>query len=185
MTHEIDEKGIVKFNYTWPLSKRIEESLAIVANVASTGRHLKMSIPAGSMLERGGDEDILICDALRDAKETLEAAERAFAEQAAQMAGLISAANAVLPIADCAAQTDIEVDKVIELGDAIRRASALTAAPTDIRERVAKAKTWCPECGYGVRVDEDGLCVSCGSTAIGRGVDQALALLAIAGTKEG
>jgi hypothetical protein len=34
--------------------------------------------------------------------------------------------------------------------------------------------TWCPECGYGVKIDEDGLCVMCGSQAIGKGVDQAL-----------
>jgi hypothetical protein len=35
-------------------------------------------------------------------------------------------------------------------------------------------RTWCPECGYGVKIDEDGLCVMCGSQAIGKGVDQAL-----------
>lgn len=34
--------------------------------------------------------------------------------------------------------------------------------------------TWCPECGYGVKVDEDGCCVMCGSQAFGRGVDQAI-----------
>jgi hypothetical protein len=38
-------------------------------------------------------------------------------------------------------------------------------------------RTWCPECGYGVKIDEDGLCVMCGSQAIGKGVDQALAYM--------
>jgi hypothetical protein len=36
-------------------------------------------------------------------------------------------------------------------------------------------ETWCPECGYGVKIDEEGCCISCGVTAIGKGVDQALA----------
>ena len=45
------------------------------------------------------------------------------------------------------------------------------------RKRVLEAKaeagfekpegTWCPECGPNVKVDEEGLCVSCGATAIG------------------
>lgn len=42
------------------------------------------------------------------------------------------------------------------------------------------AGTWCPECGPRVRVDEEGLCVSCGSTAIGNGANKALAALATA-----
>jgi hypothetical protein len=31
--------------------------------------------------------------------------------------------------------------------------------------------TFCPECGFGVDVDEDGCCVSCGATAVGRAID--------------
>ena len=34
-----------------------------------------------------------------------------------------------------------------------------------------KIYTFCPECGYNVQIDEDGLCVTCGATAIGRAVD--------------
>jgi hypothetical protein len=33
-------------------------------------------------------------------------------------------------------------------------------------------KTFCPECGPGVPVDEDGCCMSCGATAIGAAVDE-------------
>lgn len=32
----------------------------------------------------------------------------------------------------------------------------------------------CPECGWNVRVDEDGLCISCGATAVGRYTDEAI-----------
>ena len=34
--------------------------------------------------------------------------------------------------------------------------------------------TFCPECGFGVSVDEDGLCLTCGATAVGSAVDQLL-----------
>jgi len=40
-------------------------------------------------------------------------------------------------------------------------------------------KTFCPECGPGVPVDEDGLCVQCGATAVGKAVDN----LAIGGAE--
>ena len=33
-------------------------------------------------------------------------------------------------------------------------------------------KTFCPECGFGVAVDEDGCCVSCGCDATGPAVDE-------------
>lgn len=33
----------------------------------------------------------------------------------------------------------------------------------------------CPECGRGVGVDEDGLCVSCGNTAVGSGAEKIFA----------
>lgn len=33
-------------------------------------------------------------------------------------------------------------------------------------------KTFCPECGVNVQVDEDGLCMGCGAVAIGAGVDR-------------
>ena len=33
-------------------------------------------------------------------------------------------------------------------------------------------KTFCPECGFGVKVDEEGLCVACGVTAVGRAIDK-------------
>jgi len=32
-------------------------------------------------------------------------------------------------------------------------------------------KTWCPGCGPGVEVDDDGFCTECESIAIGHGVD--------------
>jgi hypothetical protein len=41
-----------------------------------------------------------------------------------------------------------------------------------------EAKTWCPICGPGLPIDEDGCCTSCGSTATGEGSDEALAVLA-------
>jgi len=31
--------------------------------------------------------------------------------------------------------------------------------------------TFCPECGPGVNVDNDGCCVHCGATATGKAVD--------------
>jgi hypothetical protein len=34
--------------------------------------------------------------------------------------------------------------------------------------------SWCMECGPDVGVDEDGLCTSCGSGAVGDGADEAL-----------
>jgi len=37
--------------------------------------------------------------------------------------------------------------------------------------------TWCPQCGYGISVDEEGCCISCGGDAMGEGVDAAVALL--------
>jgi len=37
-------------------------------------------------------------------------------------------------------------------------------------------KTWCPQCGLGVKIDEDGCCKTCGATATGEGVDQILML---------
>ena len=36
--------------------------------------------------------------------------------------------------------------------------------------------SWCPQCGPDVRVDEEGLCNSCGSTAIGDGAERAAKL---------
>jgi hypothetical protein len=38
-------------------------------------------------------------------------------------------------------------------------------------ERGQRKNTFCPECGFGVAVDEDGCCVSCGATAVGSAVD--------------
>jgi len=35
-----------------------------------------------------------------------------------------------------------------------------------------QTKTFCPECGFGVPVDEDGCCVTCGATATGPAVDE-------------
>lgn len=32
--------------------------------------------------------------------------------------------------------------------------------------------TFCPECGFGVSVDEEGLCGMCGATAVGSAVDK-------------
>jgi len=34
---------------------------------------------------------------------------------------------------------------------------------------------WCPQCGVVERVDEDGLCLGCGATAVGAGAERALA----------
>jgi hypothetical protein len=38
--------------------------------------------------------------------------------------------------------------------------------------------TWCPQCGSGVSIDEDGLCNHCGCTAVGDGAEEALAAIA-------
>lgn len=32
--------------------------------------------------------------------------------------------------------------------------------------------TFCPECGWNVKIDEDGTCAHCGATAIGPAVDE-------------
>jgi uncharacterized Zn finger protein (UPF0148 family) len=34
-------------------------------------------------------------------------------------------------------------------------------------------KTWCPQCGPDVHIDEDGCCAMCGADAAGDGVDEA------------
>ena len=34
-----------------------------------------------------------------------------------------------------------------------------------------KMKTFCPECGFNIEVDEDGCCIDCGATAVGNAVD--------------
>jgi hypothetical protein len=46
-----------------------------------------------------------------------------------------------------------------------------TAEPAPKRD--SNARTWCPECGPRVDVDEDGLCLGCGATACGHGADAA------------
>ena len=42
----------------------------------------------------------------------------------------------------------------------------------------AEIFTFCPECGFNVPVDEEGLCCGCGATAMGSGVDALRAQLA-------
>jgi hypothetical protein len=37
-------------------------------------------------------------------------------------------------------------------------------------------KTWCPQCGPGCPIDEDGCCTMCGAGATGPGAEQALRL---------
>jgi hypothetical protein len=37
-----------------------------------------------------------------------------------------------------------------------------------------KMNTFCPECGPNVSIDEDGCCVTCGATAIGSAVNEAV-----------
>ena len=37
---------------------------------------------------------------------------------------------------------------------------------------------WCPQCGPGVNIDEDGCCAQCGADAVGPGAEQASAALA-------
>lgn len=41
-------------------------------------------------------------------------------------------------------------------------------------------KTFCPQCGYGVPIDEDGCCIHCGADATGRGVDSLFQLILMA-----
>ena len=38
---------------------------------------------------------------------------------------------------------------------------------------MSETKTWCPQCGPGVDVDEDGCCGACGADATGAGADEA------------
>lgn len=40
--------------------------------------------------------------------------------------------------------------------------------------------SWCSECGEGVRVDEDGCCVTCGNFALGRAAERACRLAELA-----
>lgn len=106
--------------------------------------------------------------------------ERAFQE----MRGVYNLMGAV-------ARADVDQAKRIkaadELDDALARAEAERAAPPAQSEtKGAKppappSLTWCPQCGDGVSVDEDGCCVSCGSTATGEGADQASAARLAAG----
>ena len=37
-------------------------------------------------------------------------------------------------------------------------------------------KTFCPECGFGVKVDVDGCCLYCGAVATGTAVDELYSL---------
>jgi hypothetical protein len=37
-------------------------------------------------------------------------------------------------------------------------------------------RAWCPQCGYGPDIDDDGCCCACGATAIGDGAEEAVAL---------
>jgi hypothetical protein len=46
-------------------------------------------------------------------------------------------------------------------------------------------RSWCPQCGPKVFVDEDGCCLMCGADAVGAGVDLALAILDDFATREG
>jgi len=39
--------------------------------------------------------------------------------------------------------------------------------------------TFCPECGFGIDIDEDGLCLHCGATAVGSAVDEMYAQINI------
>jgi len=40
--------------------------------------------------------------------------------------------------------------------------------------------TFCPECGFGVKVDVDGCCLYCGSVATGPAVDELYSLKNVA-----
>lgn len=65
------------------------------------------------------------------------------------------------------------VERVVEDGHALRaEVAALRAsrARWTIAAGIA-ADTLCPQCGLGVRVDEDGCCVACGSYAMGAAVE--------------
>lgn len=54
---------------------------------------------------------------------------------------------------------------------------ALEAENAKLREFLGECWTFCPECGPGVQVDEDGLCVGCGATAVGTALDKLRAIL--------
>lgn len=72
---------------------------------------------------------------------------------------------------------------VRERDEARARLATLQTAYDDIKRTLAVAAdemrqlrgTWCPECGPGVSVDEDGCCATCGATATGPGVDAIIA----------
>lgn len=36
-------------------------------------------------------------------------------------------------------------------------------------------QTLCPECGLSVPIDEDGCCITCGATSVGKGADEVIA----------
>ena len=44
--------------------------------------------------------------------------------------------------------------------------------PTD--RRVSKYFPWCPQCGPGLSVDEDGCCMICGADAMGDVANEAM-----------
>ncbi len=63
------------YEYSESLAERLDKSRGMIGKMCSEHRPPRMSIPAGSQIEYGGDEDLYICDALK-------AAEKVIPEQA-------------------------------------------------------------------------------------------------------
>ena len=65
----------------------------------------------------------------------------------------------------------------IENPDLITTLAKLREIVTDEQTKTDISGTWCPECGQGCAIDDEGCCQTCGSTAVGDGAEEALAAL--------
>ena len=64
---EVQRYGSEGFKYDEPLTERLSKSQGMIGKMCSEHRPPRMSIPAGMDILYGGDEDLYITDALRDA----------------------------------------------------------------------------------------------------------------------
>ena len=75
---------------------------------------------------------------------------------------------------------DVLLDAAARIGALVRvrsveraeRSAAKRGAANEQPVEASYLGSFCPECGWHVRVDEDGLCASCGATCTGRAVDE-------------
>ena len=69
--------GSEGFKYNESLTERLSKSRGMIGKMCSEHRPPRMSIPAGMDIHYGGDEDLYICDALREAADRITELEAA------------------------------------------------------------------------------------------------------------